>query len=74
MENKEEKEPYDLKGTKESIEFRLERGLVRRCGCNKYYIGSEHEKCGLCAGRERAEKNLREIEKIKSEIKLKNNG
>ena len=66
-----DEEQYNFKGTKESIEFRMERGLVRRCGCKKYYIGSEHEKCGICAGREKAEKNLREIEKIKSEIKLK---
>ena len=66
-----EPEQNNFKGTKESIEFRLERGLIRRCGCKKYYIGSEYEKCGICAGREKAEKNLGEIEKIKLEIKLK---
>ena len=73
MENKEEKELYDLKGTKESIEFRVAAGHIKKCDCGKW-VGSEHEKCGLCAGTEKAEKNLREIEKIKSEIKLKNNG
>ena len=66
-----ETEQYNYKGTKESIEDRAERGLVRRCGCGKYWIGSEHERCGLCTGREKAKKNLGEIEKIKSEIKLK---
>ena len=70
MENKEEKELYDLKGTKESIEFRVGAGHIKKCVCGKW-IGSEYAMCGICAGREKAEKNLGEIKKIKSEIKLK---
>ena len=66
-------EQQNYGGTKESLVFRAENGQIKKCVCGKW-VGSEHEKCGICAGIEKAEKNLREIEKIKSEIKLKNNG
>lgn len=67
----EEKESQTYGGTKEALVYKISAGHAKKClGC-PLLIGSEHKKCGLCAGKEKALKNLKEIENIKLEIKLK---
>lgn len=48
-------------GTKESIEYRLKRGLVKKCPSCTKTIGSSWKRCGECISNQRAAENLKFI-------------